>query len=178
MDYTIEQILLDHPGLFVGSFVVCAIVRCRENGTGPCAFGVRCEGLLRTGDGLHPLRLRWGKEAEKAADKAERTFQENRVTEDAAIGVCAAGFAVFKEGEITEVTLRGQGVDYWIDDRRAVLEVSGIRRGTADDLAKRHREKVQQLGNSSLFKMGKAGYVFVPCFSARLAVFSYHTPTR
>ncbi len=111
----------------------------------------------------------------QAADKVERTYQANRVTEDAAVGLCAAAFAALNEGRITEVTLHGTGVDYWVDNRRAVLEISGIEKGNQRDLANRHRVKTNQLEQGSLFKAGYPGYVFVTHFGHKQAIFSYHT---
>jgi hypothetical protein len=119
--------------------------------------------------------LAWQSASGLDADKALSTYQGRRLTEDAAIGVCAAAFAALNEGEITEVTQHGTGVDYWVDNRRAVLEVSGIENGSPSALAKRHKNKVGQLQKGSLFKQGTPGYVFVVDFGQKKAILSHHT---
>lgn len=174
--YEIERIRVDHSGLFTDLFEVCATARCRESGSQPWRLALRCEDLPKAGPGDRAFSLTWTTATEEAAGKAEGTYQERRMTEDAAIGVCAASFAVLDEGEITEVTQHGTGVDYWVDDRRAVLEVSGIRTGASADLNARHREKVQQLQSGSLFRSGKPGYVFVVQFGSKSARLDFHRP--
>jgi hypothetical protein len=96
------------------------------------------------------------------------------LTEEAAIGLCAAAFAILYEGEITEVTTHETGVDYWVDERRAIVEISGIEKGDAGTLAKRHSEKESQLRNGSLFQAGFPGYVFVVDFGQKQSTLSYH----
>ena len=151
------------------------MARCRETGGKPWPCDVGCEALPASGSGNERVVLTWADRTELKAQKAENTYDENPLTEHGAIGVCAACFAVLDEGEITEVTMRGSGVDYWVGRRRAVLEVSGIRRGTDADLARRHGEKLEQLSQSPLHrKKGHPGYVFVILFERRRARFSYH----
>jgi hypothetical protein len=136
---------------------------------------IDCRDLLKRGTMLESCDVAWQNASEDRADKAEKTYQANRVTEDAAIGVCAAALAALGEGRLTEVTLHGTGVDYWVDDRRAVLEVSGIEKGSPLDLTTRHRVKTNQLKQGWLFNAGYPGYVFVTVFSQRQAIFSFHT---
>jgi hypothetical protein len=69
--------------------------------------------------------------------------------------------------------VHGSGVDYWVDDLRAILEVSGIETGNQAGLKKRHKEKTDQLKKSSLFP-GTPGYVFVVAFGHKGAIFSYY----
>ncbi len=84
-------------------------------------------------------------------------------------------FAVLSEGEITEVTAQGTGVDYWVDDRRPVLEISGLVKGNAGAIGVRHSEKEKQLRKGSLFQAGFPGYVFVVDFGQKKSRLSYHT---
>lgn len=92
--------------------------------------------------------------------------------------MCAAVFAALDEGCITETTRHGTGVDYWVDWRRALLEVSGIGPDAAGGLAARHRHKVQQLRAARPHREeGFPGYVFVVHFREREATLSYHTAT-
>ena len=174
MNYDIENVGIDHPALLSGNFEACTIARCRQAGPPPWALDLDCRGLPRYGTTKETCTLTWHGTSEKYADRAEKTYQAPRLTEDGAIGLGASVFAALKEGQITEVALRGTGVDYWIDDRRAVLEVSGIENGSSGDLAKRHRAKRNQVGQGSLHKAGFPGYVFVVDFGGKRAIFGYH----
>ena len=156
------------------AFAACTVARCKVSGPPPWQLDVRCDGLPQNGTGLRPVALTWQGRIEDEARKAEKAYQPRRVTEDAAIGVCAAGFAALKEGRITEVCDHGSSVDFWVDGRRAVLEVSGIEAGGSMELETRHRQKVRQMARSSLRRLGYAGYVFVTAFQAQQALFTYH----
>ncbi len=103
----------------------------------------------------------------------ERTYDDLRLTEEAAVGACAATLAALSEGEITEVTQRGSGVDYWVDNKRAILEVSGIENGTRAESTGRHTAKTNQLKQGTLFNLGFPGYVFIMNFGLREAILSY-----
>jgi len=173
--YQIEDIAVDHPALLTGNFEACAIARCRQGGPSPWSVTIDCRNLPTCGTRHETCDVAWQDVSAASADKAEKTYQGNRLTEDAAIGVCAAAFAALGEGRITEVTLHGTGVDYWVDNRRAVLEVSGIDKGSLSDLSARHQLKTNQLEQGSLFKAGCPGYVFVTAFNQRQAIFSFHT---
>ncbi len=172
--YHIERIANDHPQVWTACFQACAVARCRETSQRPWACRMTCEALPTSGSGPQRVVLAWADDTEQAAEQAERTYQEHRLTEEGAAGVCAACLAILSEGEITEVTKRGSGVDYWVDGRRAVLEISGLREGTDADLALRHEEKGDQLRNGSLYRRGVPGYVFVVLFARGRAHFSYH----
>lgn len=172
-EYEIEDIGIDHPALLAGNFEACAVARCRENGEQPWQFENHCRGLPTGRGGIVVIGLTWRPATEANAAQAERSYQANRLTEDAAIGVCAAAFAALAEGAISEVTQHGEGADYWVDDRRAVLEVSGIRKRSSDTLEDRHADKERQLEESSLRRMGYPGYVFVVAFGEKRAIMSY-----
>ena len=173
--YDIERIGLDHPALLSGNFEACAVARCRQSGSSPWSFRVDCRNLPKNGTKTEACDLAWGSATEAEADKADNTYQTNRLTEDGSVGVCAATFAALAEGEITEVTLHGTGVDYWVDSRRAVLEVSGIASADPSRLAARHQSKTQQLKQGSLFQAGYDGYVFVVDFGRKETILSYHS---
>ncbi len=172
--YRIEAIRTDHPSLFTSNFEACAVARCRESGSSPWRLSNDCGGLPTNEDGVHLLALTWRSTTTQNAARAEKSYQDERVTEDGAVGVCAAAFAALAEGEITEVTHHGTGVDYWVGQRRAVLEVSGIRARSSDTLNSRHAEKKRQLLQGSLHQMGFPGYVFVVSFGDKKAKTSYH----
>jgi hypothetical protein len=66
--------------------------------------------------------------------------------------------------EITEVTRRGEKVDYWLGDRELLLEVSGSQGRDVADLCDEKAEE-QLLQNP----FQKNGYVCVCDFSSRRA---------
>ncbi len=175
-EYEVEQLGRDHQELLTSSLGASLVARCREGSGPPWLLNLSLQRLPRAGTGGARVSLRWGTELDDAARKVERTHPDTVITELGAIGACAACFAALDEGEVTEVTQFGTRVDYWVDDRRALLEVSGIRRGEPSDLANRHREKADQLQSSDLFKKGKPGYVFVILFSGKSALFTYWRP--
>jgi hypothetical protein len=172
--YPIEQLGADHPSLLTGNFEACSVARCRETASTPWTLETNCQGLFQQADGVHPVDLTWKSATASSADSAEKTYQPRRVTEDAAVGVCAAALAALNEGRITEVTQHGTGVDYWVDHRRAVLEISGLRKGSSSTLAARHGEKKKQLLGGSLHTLGFPGYVFVVSFGDQEAMLTCH----
>ena len=70
---------------------------------------------------------------------------------------------------VAEVTLRGSKTDYFVAGRKYLLEISGTE--SAKRLNERHREKLSQLQANPF---GKAGYVFVCCFSNQRGRLSFH----
>ena len=175
LTYDIEDIDVDHPALLTWIFQACAIARCKEVSASPYSLDIDCQDLPTTGTKSEICDVAWQKASEASAEKAKKTSQSNPLTEDAAVGLCAVAFAVLREGEITDVTAHGSGVDYWLDDLRAVLEISGIQKGNAGALGRRHARKEKQLRNGSLFQAGNPGYVFVVDFGRKKSILSYHT---
>jgi hypothetical protein len=173
LSYSIEQIAIDHPALLSGDLLACTVARCRRFGKSPWKFGIDCNRLQTAGTCAKMCGLEWKPFSESEANKAEKSFDRLRVTENAAIGACAASFAALAEGEITEVTQRGTGVDYWVDNKRAMLEISGIEDGTRADSSGRHAAKTNQLKRGKLFTLGFPGYVYVMNFGLREAILSY-----
>lgn len=91
-------------------------------------------------------------------ERCLNTYQTPVLTEFAALGV-ACILCTRRQMEITEVTRRGEKVDYWIGDREALLEVSGT---TSEDIAQLcDRKATQQL---QLNPLGKSGFVCATAF--------------
>jgi hypothetical protein len=174
LTYDIEDIDVDHPALLTWSFQACAVARCKDVSSSPYSLDIDCQNLPTNQSKSEVCDLAWQRTSEPDADKAKKTYQPIPLTEHAAIGVCAASFAVLQEGEITDVTAHGTGVDYWVDNLRAVLEISGVEKGNVGDLGNRHSEKEKQLKNGSLFQAGNPGYVFVVDFGRKQSILSYH----
>ncbi len=97
------------------------------------------------------------------------TLQRETVVEYAAVAAAFLVVTNLAEKSITEVTLRGDRADYFLNDRKLLLEISGTENTAL--LTSRHREKVRQLQANPF---GKDGYVFVCCFSNQRAHFSFH----
>ncbi len=173
--YRIEDITWDHPRILADLFVSPAISLCRKWSQRPFSLTIERRSLPIAGNGRSVVDFNWSLANEADADRVENTLQAQPLTEFASIGLCCAAFSCLNEGEITEVTKRGDGVDYWIDDRRAVLEVSGLDAGSSGDLSRLHHRKENQLKGSGLFKLGYPGYVYVIVFQVRSSIFSYHS---
>jgi hypothetical protein len=173
--YRIEDITWDHPYILADLFVSPAISLCRKWSQQPFSLTIERRSLPTAGSGQSMIDFRWSLADELDADRIENTLQNQPLTEFASIGLCCAAFSCFNEGELTEVTKRGDGIDYWIDDRRAVLEVSGLDAGSARDLSRLYHRKESQLKGSGLFKLGYPGYVYVIVFQIRSSIFSYHS---
>ena len=60
-----------------------------------------------------------------------------------------------------------------MDNKRAILEVSGIENGTKAESNGRHVAKINQMKRGTLFALGFPGYVFVMNFGLRDAILSY-----
>jgi hypothetical protein len=98
-------------------------------------------------------------------DKCVNTYQAPVLTEFAALGI-ACILCARRQLEITEVTRRGEKVDYWIGNRESLLEVSGTTSEELEVLCE--RKATQQLMPNP---MGKGGFVCAAAFhkgSARL----------
>jgi len=172
--YNIEDIGIDHPSLLTAHLEASVVARCRESGGAPWMLRNHCDQLPAAGSRTQDVSLVWQAATDSRADQVARTYPAICVTEDAAIGACAAVFAAFAEREITEVTQHGTGVDYWVDQRRAVVEISGLRTGDGTALQQRYAAKQHQLLGSSLRRLGYPGYVFVVTFGGHQAFISYH----
>lgn len=88
-----EQIGDDHPRIWTTSFQVCAVARCRESGPRPWPCDIGCESLPAAGSAGRRFLLTWGQDLERQAQAAEGTYQETRLTEEGAVGLCAACFS-------------------------------------------------------------------------------------
>jgi hypothetical protein len=98
--------------------------------------------------------------------KCVRSYQEPVLTEFATLGLACILIAGRLNLQITEVTRRGEKVDYWIGSRERgykhmVLEVGGRQSGSIEDLATEKQEQVREN------PWGKPGYICV-------AVYQHH----
>ena len=110
--------------------------------------------------------LSWSK-CRDDVELCARTYQEPVLTEFATLGLACVLLTKHTDLRITEVTRRGEAVDYWIGNgrnhKRFVLEVGGLQDGSIDALA---QEKAEQLARNP---WKRAGYVCVAVYDADAA---------
>jgi hypothetical protein len=90
------------------------------------------------------------------------------ITEFATLGLACLLTTDRLQLEVTEVTRRGQRVDYWVGDREYVLEVSGQQNG---NLATLHQNKLDQLRQNPF---QKDGFVCVANYNQKKVEFWHH----
>ncbi len=95
-------------------------------------------------------------------EQCRNTYQEPVLTEYAALGLACILVHCRPGLEITEVTRRGDKVDYWLGDRELLLEVSGAQQCDLDALCRKKAEE-QLLQNP----FERDGYVCVTDFSTQ-----------
>lgn len=101
-----------------------------SDGTCTLAISYRADGSVPATEILH---LGWtGLDVDY--NRCIRTYQETVLTEFAALAVACILCHHLAGQEITEVTRRGEKVDYWLGDRELLLEVSGTSAGDLDQL--------------------------------------------
>jgi hypothetical protein len=107
------------------------------------------------------LNLYWA-DLKKDFERCLNTYQEPVITEFAALGLACILVTYRSKLEITEVTRRGDKVDYWLGNRELLLEVSGAQGCNIETLC---TEKAQEQLLKNPFRKG--GYVCVTDFSTR-----------
>lgn len=142
----------------------------------PFPFDISCENVesaqLNERDELE-IAIAWSALTFPDSGRLLKTIQRNVVVEYAAVAVAFLLAKHVANCVISEVTLRGDRADYFLNDGHLLLEVSG----TENDrhLTNRHKEKVAQLQANPF---GKPGFVVVCCFSNQKGRFSYHLAVR
>lgn len=115
-----------------------------------------------------PLSLSWSGLRDDY-DRCINTYQAPVLTEFAALGMACVLVSERAGMEITEVTKRGEKVDYWLGDRELLLEVSGTGSG---DLAALCEAKAKDQLQQNPFN--KDGFVCVSRFAAPAARLWYY----
>jgi hypothetical protein len=129
-------------------FVEAAALCLESQGHSPgVALDVR-DGDVRDGKEDSGVSLRWSLRTD-----AERSWDEIESTADGAVAV---GLSLLRHTMKLDALDRGRipsGFDYWLGTAdgayRAVVEISGIRRGTRAQVAARLREKKAQIRDSN-----------------------------
>lgn len=100
-------------------------------------------------------------------EEVRRTYQESVITEFATLAIACASVEAFLGIQMIEVTLRGEGPDYWLEGE-LLLEVSGHQNRSLKSL---HETKLAQLLRNP---RGKDGYVCVVSYKKDAARFWFH----
>lgn len=101
-------------------------------------------------------------------NKTVKTYQVPVITEFATLGLACGLVTAFTGLEITEVTRRGERADYWLGDRKLMMEISGQDSG---DISKLCEQKSAQLAENPY---GKPGFVCVASYSELSARLWYY----
>jgi len=138
----------------------------------PFPFIVACKNILSSLLNLNReinVEYDWLVETFPDCHRIFRTLQRAAIVEHAAIAAAFLIVTNLARRSITEVTLRGDKADYFLDGRKYLLEISGTESTML--FAWRYRKKIRQLQANP---HRRDGYVFVCCFSNQRARFSFH----
>lgn len=137
----------------------------------PCAIVYEqiVSALLESTNGETRAEFDWLADTFPNCQRLFQTLQRENIVEYAAVAVAFLIMSNLAQKNISEVTLRGNRADYFLEGRKYLLEVSGTE--SADLLVARHNDKVRQLRANPL---KKDGYVFVCCFSNQRAKLTFH----
>lgn len=100
-------------------------------------------------------------------DRCVKTYQSPIITEYATLGLACLLLGLRTNHKISEVTLRGDRADYWLDGKSLLLEVSGQQDGSMHQLV---ATKEAQLRANPF---GKPGYVCAATYASSEAVLKY-----
>jgi hypothetical protein len=142
----------------------------------PFPIDVNCERVSSPSFDLgDPLKIEIGWKADTFPNSQRlfQTIQREVIVEYSAVAVAFLLVTEITNCRITEVTLRGDKADYFLNNRQAMLEISGTE--NAKSIKSRHKQKCEQL-LANPYQIG--GYVVVCCFANQLAHFSYHLPQK
>jgi hypothetical protein len=107
-------------------------------------------------------------------ERCLNTYQDPVITEYASLALACVLVSHRPKLQITEVTRRGEKVDYWLGDRELLLEVSGAQQCNIETLCneKAHNQLLQN-------PFQKSGYVCVTDFSTGATrLWFYSVPQR
>ncbi len=149
-EWAIEDIVAAYPWLTLEADAAMAVALTQQ-AVPPCDFLVEIDGFGLADldeDRQFVLRLTWTTETAARARRMLRTKQRSPIAEGGAIALAALLFSHLLPGSEWEVTIRGDGADYWLPKLSRALEISGTERYT--EMARRKSKKrTQLLANSS-----------------------------
>jgi len=172
--FSIESLEMINPeALWAAFFINPAIALMEWYQKNPFPIDVQCEQIISAlvdRRGEVAIEINWQAETFPNSQRLFQTVQREVIVEYAAVAVAFLLVTGITNRTVTEVTLRGDKTDYFLNDREFMLEVSGTE--NARQVASRHKQKTAQLLANPY---GKSGYVVVCCFSNQTARFSFHT---
>jgi hypothetical protein len=169
----LEDIAQVHPNLDIDHLIHCLVALIAENGAHSCSFGVDCRGLpIEWSPKVHPivLHLSWSQETTERAAQTRDTYHRHHLVEQAAVALACIIFPTLVNLSPLRVAQIGEGVDYWLQGSRYLVEISGTEQ--RDELERRHRQKVEQLLSGG---HNRDGFVIVCCFIEKRIILSFHT---
>ncbi len=172
--YFIESLQeLNPAAIWASFFIPPAIALMATYGLKPFPWLVSHENVVadcfEQAVGEVALDVDWLAETFPESQRLFQTIQRESIVEYAAVATAFLVMTKLAQKNIVEVTLRGGKADYFLDERKTLLEISGTE--SAEHFAARHHEKVRQLKANPF---GKGGYVFVCCFSNQKGRLSFH----
>jgi hypothetical protein len=174
LSYFIEEISVFHPDLELNNAILSAVGVMKDYSESPYSFTLECQNIASEMLDANQILLNvyWRSEIQIRAENILRTYQRNRIVEDAAIAIACILFPKIVNFEL-EVAYLGERADYWTTDRRYMVEISGTER--AREFRSRHRKKIKQFLQNPY---GKGGFVVVCDFSKKRILLSFHTYGR
>jgi len=171
--YFVESLREINPSIIWAPFFINPAIALMDSyALKPFPCTVACENIvsaLLSANREITVELDWLAETFPDSHRIFQTLQREAIVEYAAVAVAFLVVTNVAQRTITEVTLRGDKADYFLESRKYLLEISGTE--NAEQLTSRHRAKVHQVQANPF---GKDGYVFVCCFSNQCARFSFH----
>ena len=177
IQFSIELIELISPKKMWSAFFINPTIALLESyKKAPFPFEVKCERIkspnIEQGDVVR-IEIHWRPDTFPNSQRLLKTIQREVLVEYSAVAIAFLLVTQVASCTITEVTLRGDKADYFLNGREVMLEVSGTE--DTGKAGQRHKEKRAQLLSNPY---GKGGYVVICCFSNQMALFSFHLPQK
>ena len=171
--YFIEDISTFHQNLELEGAILAAVgIMQNDLPHRSVFFSLECQNIisqkLDTEEDTQ-LQIQWQADTELRSKNLLRTYQRNRIIEDAALAISCILFPKVVPSGLS-VALYGDRADYWTDDDRFLVEISGTENPKV--FRQRHRRKVKQLLSNPY---GKGGFVVVCDFLKQRILFSFHS---
>jgi hypothetical protein len=165
LSYLIEEISTFHPNLELEGAILAAVGIMKDYSPLRTAlFSLECRDIVSPKLNREKeirLQIQWQAETQLRAENLLRTYQRNRIIEDAALAISCLLFPNIVASRL-EVTFYGDRADYWTDDDQFMVEISGTENPRA--FRRRHQSKIKQLLSNPY---GKSGFVVICDFSTQ-----------
>jgi hypothetical protein len=159
----LQSLEVYHPSLLWDHIAAATAANCAVT-PNPHPITIQATNVPRFGSADVSISVNATGVAESAVRRIRKTVDSARLVEFAAVGIAALALHYLGNHEIIDVTARGSGADYLVDEDRNLLEVAG--RSRRSDLPAAWNERLTRLQRGKL-----SFYLFVIEFetsSARL----------